>query len=200
MRVLVACEASGTVTAAFRNKGIEAYSVDIIPTYGNHPKHHIIGDAIEEAYSGKYDMLIAFPPCTYLSNAGAVRLFPKGVRNEERYQKGLEAKEFFMALLHAPVTHVCIENPTPLKCFELPPQTQVIQPWHHGHPYTKRTLLWLRNLPQLKRTDTVTGNIQSWVKVHRNVTKRQKTFDGIAEAMADQWHNPAKFKTQLSMF
>ena len=101
MKILIACEESQAVCKAFRAKGHEAYSCDILPCSGGHPEWHIQGDALIEAYSGKYDMMIAHPPCTYLSNAGAPHLFRGGVLNEERYKNGLEGKEFFMKLLNA---------------------------------------------------------------------------------------------------
>ncbi len=191
MKILVACEESQRVTMALRELGHDAYSCDIQACSGGYPEYHIQGDAIIEAYSGKYDMLIGFPPCTYLSRASSVRLFPKKVLNQERYQKGLEAKEFFMALYNAPVKYVALENPTPLKIFGLPKETQAIQPHEHGHPYTKRTCLWLRNLPQLQATQNVKP-VGSWVAVNRNKKTRSKTFEGIAKAMAIQWtqHTP----------
>ena len=145
MKILVACEESQRVTIAFRKRGHEAFSCDIQDQSGGFPDWHIKGDAIQEAYSGKYDMIIAFPPCTYLSNAGARHLYPKGILNQERYQKGLKGKEFFLALLNAPAKHIAIENPTPSKVYNLPTPTQAIQPYEHGEPYSKRTLLWLKN-------------------------------------------------------
>ncbi len=186
MRILVACEESQKVTIALRQLGHEAYSCDVQECSGGHPEWHIQEDALKEAYSGKYEMIIGFPPCTYLSRAGAVRLFPKKVLNQERYQKGLKAKKFFMALYNAPVKYVALENPTPLKIFGLPKETQAIQPHEHGHPYTKRTCLWLRNLPPIQPTNNVEP-IGSWVKLNRNKTQRSKTFQGIARAMAIQW-------------
>ena len=154
-KILVACEESQTITKEFRFLGYEAYSCDIQDCSGGHPEWHIIGDAIKEAYSGKYNLMIAHPPCTYLSNAGARWLYPKGKLNNERYKKGLNAKEFFIKLLSCPIERVCIENPLPSKIFDLPNHTQVIQPYQFGDPYSKKTLLWLKNLPLLKYTDIV---------------------------------------------
>ena len=195
MKILIACEESQTVCKAFRAKGHEAYSCDILPCSGGHTEWHIQGDAIKEAYSGKYEMMIAHPPCTYLSNAGAPHLYRGGTLNEERYKKGLEGKEFFLKLLNAPINKICVENPTPSKIFELPKHTQVIQPYEHGHPFQKRTLLWLKNLPEIKPTN-ITEERQptttaEWfnrgsVGITRQI-RRSKTFDGIAEAMAEQW-------------
>lgn len=195
MRVLVACEESQAVCKAFRELGHEAYSCDVLPCSGGHPEWHIQGDAIVEAYSGKYDMMIAHPPCTYITNAGAVHYFGKKAKNvEERKQKGFEAKEFFMKLLDAPIEKVCVENPYPLKMFNLPLHTQIIQPYEHGHPFRKRTCLWLKNLPELKPTEIVekpqsTKIAGNWFNKggKERQKNRSKTFTGIAKAMAEQW-------------
>lgn len=195
MKVLVACEESQAVTIAFREKGHEAYSCDILPCSGGHPEWHIQNDAIEEAYSGKYDLMIAHPPCTYLSNAAAVRLYGGGKLNEERYKKGLEAKEFFIKLLNAPINKICVENPISSKIFNMPQYSQQIQPYQFGHPFQKKTRLWLKNLPPLISTCIVE---QRHLYVSRRGTKanngsrdsqkeRSKTFPGIARAMAEQW-------------
>ena len=199
-KILVACEESQTITKEFRFLGYEAYSCDIQDCSGGHPEWHIIGDAIKEAYSGKYNLMIAHPPCTYLSNAGARWLYPKGKLNNERYKKGLNAKEFFIKLLSCPIERVCIENPLPSKIFDLPNYTQVIQPYQFGDPYSKKTLLWLKNLPLLKYTDIVdnyktylpsnTGGKkrgQSYRLVSINKINSSKTFKGIAKAIANQW-------------
>ena len=142
MRILVACEESQEVTKAFRELGHEAYSCDIQDCSGGHPEWHIKGDAIKEAYSGKYDMMIAHPPCTYLSKAGARWMYPTaGNLCKKRYQKAMEAKDFFMKMINAPIEYIAVENPTPLKVVDLPKHTQAIQPYEYGHPYSKRTLL-----------------------------------------------------------
>ena len=206
MRILVACEESQQVCKAFRDKGHEAYSCDIQDQSGAYPDWHIKGDALKEAYSGKYDMMIAFPPCTYLSNAGARHLYPKGILNQERYEKGLKAKEFFLALYNAPIKHICIENPTPSRVYQLPELTQVIQPYFFGEPYSKRTLLWVRRLPALKPTKMlykfepyINTKTQRKTKAKSNKKLRSKTFEGVALAMADQWSNPVCYE-QLSLF
>lgn len=217
MRILVACEESQAVTIELRRLGHEAYSCDIQDCSGGHPECHIKGDVLRlingncrfqtmdgerHEIVGKWDMLIAHPPCTYLTNAGARHLWKGGVLNEERYAKGMEAKEFFMAFYNADCDHIAIENPTPSKIFELPPVSQYVQPWEHGHEYTKRTGLWLKNLPLLVPTNIVQP-IATWCPSgsyshkhgdqHRGVfTKdraknRSKTFPGIARAMAEQW-------------
>lgn len=120
-RVLVACEESQEVCKAFREKGHEAYSCDIIPCSGGHPEWHIQVDALE-LLKMQWDMIIAFPPCTYLSNAGARHLFKGGELNTDRYQKGLEAKEFFLKFLNADCPKVAVENPISSKIYEMPPQ------------------------------------------------------------------------------
>ena len=207
MKVLVACEESQEVCKAFRAKGHEAYSCDIQEPSGGHPEWHILGDALKaidggqvttmdgETHDiGKWDLLIAHPPCTYLSNAGARFLYPKGVLNMERYEKGVEAKEFFMKFLNCNCEKVCVENPLPSKIFGLPDYSQIIQPYEFGHPYKKKTLLWLKNLPYLKPTCVV--ECQQSTKVPGNwfnaggkdrQRNRAKTFHGIAAAMASQW-------------
>lgn len=194
MKILVACEESQAVTIEFRKLGHEAYSCDILPCSGGHPEWHIQGDAIAEAYSGKYEMMIAHPPCTYLTNAGAVHLYPKGKLNQERYEKGMEAKDFFMKLLNAPIEKICVENPIPSTIFGLPKYTQTIQPYEHGHPYQKKTCLWLKNLPLLVPSNIITerqstkiaGNWFNKGGKDRQVN-RSKTFPGIAQALASQW-------------
>ena len=207
MKVLVACEESQTVCKAFRERGHEAYSCDIQEPSGGHPEWHILGDAIaaldggvittmdgKQHDVGKWDLLIAHPPCTYLSNAGARFLYPKGVLNEERLKLGLAAKDFFMAFYNADCEKICIENPTPSRVYELPKYTQVIQPWMFGHPVQKRTWLWLKGLEPLKPTEIVEERQSSKVPGNwfnkggkERQKNRAKTFPGIAKAMAEQW-------------
>ena len=219
MRVLVACEESQAVCKAFREKGHEAYSCDLQECSGGHPEWHIIGDVLplingncvlntengnKHIIQGKWDLIIAHPPCTYLSNAGAARLYPqKGQLNQERYQKGLKAKAFFMEFYNADCDKICIENPIPTRVYGLPPYSQIVQPYEYGHHYSKKTCLWLKGLPNLKPTDIITDNIISWVSggskdhkgnprknkgtVFRDAKTKSKTFEGIAKAMADQW-------------
>lgn len=145
--------------------------------------------------------MIAHPPCTYLSRAGARWLYPGGKLDKDRHEKGLEAKAFFIELLNAPIKRIAIENPTPFRIYELPEPTQVIQPYMFGHPFSKRTLLWLKGLPQLKPTNEIkdfrpylpsnTGGKKrgqkSNLKGVMDKQEREKTFKGIAAAMAEQW-------------
>lgn len=218
MKVLVACEESQTVCKAFRESGHEAYSCDIIEPSGGHPEWHIHGDALKAIdaqivktmdgvthWIGRWDLLIAHPPCTYLSNAGACRLYKKaGVIDDERYRKGIEAKAFFLSLLAADIPRIAVENPVQLTVFRMPKYTQEIQPYQFGDPYTKKTRLWLRNLPTLKATDIV-APVAPWLpsgtgrknretygaaprgNARQTKQQRAKTFPGIAQAMAEQW-------------
>lgn len=205
MRVLVACEESQAVTIELRRLGHEAYSCDIIECSGGHPEWHLQVDALE-LLKMKWDMIIAFPPCTYLTNAGARHLYKGGVLNQERYKTGIEAKEFFLKFWNANCERIAIENPTPSRIYELPEKTQVIQPWQFGHPFTKRTQLWLKGLEPLKPTEIVTPE-RTWCpsgsysgkhnEKHRGMfttdraRNRSKTFPGIAKAMAEQWAGQA---------
>lgn len=222
MKVLIACEESQEVCKAFRERGHEAYSCDIQDCSGGHPEWHIKGDVLPiiNGYSDpmdmfitqdgkahcvpkKWDMIIAHPPCTYLSNAGARWLWAGRKLNEDRYAKGLEAKEFFMKFWNADCQRICIENPIPSSVYNLPVCTQFVQPYEYGHPYSKKTCLWLKGLPQLKPTDIVIDykpfvSSGSYTKTHDPKFKgasrkggsaktRSKTFPGIAKAMAEQW-------------
>lgn len=217
MIILVACEESQTVCKAFRALGHEAYSADIQEPSGGHPEWHILGDVLPlinghctfytmdgraHDIAGEWDMIIAFPPCTYMTNAGAVRMRVKGQIVQERYNKAMEAKAFFMEFYNAQCPKVAIENPTPMKIINLPEYTQAIQPYQFGHPYSKRTCLWLRNIPPLRPTKILAshepyvnggckdahGNYRKFKgRKERDPKIRSKTFPGIAEAMADQW-------------
>ena len=201
MKILIACEESQEVCKAFRELGFEAYSCDLQECSGDKPEWHIVGDAVKEAYSGKYDAMIAHPPCTYISRAGARWMYPTaGNLSQERFNKAMEAKDLFMMFKNAPIKHIAIENPTPLKVVGLPKQDQAVQPYEYGHPYSKRTLLWLKNLPLLEPTKIVsdykpylpsnTGGKKRGQKHHyTSISQKEssKTFSGIAKAMAEQW-------------
>jgi hypothetical protein len=199
-RVLIACEESQTVCKAFRAKGFEAYSCDIQDCSGGHPEWHLKGDVLQHLDKG-WDLIIAHPPCTYLSKAGARWLYAGGQINQARLAQGLAAKAFFNAMLNADCRFIAVENPTPMKIYDLPEHTQAIQPWQFGHPYSKRTLLWLKNLPQLIPTNIVpdfkpylpsnTGGKkrgQSYsIGISKSAKESSKTFAGVADAMAEQW-------------
>lgn len=201
MKVLVACEESQRVCIAFRNRGHEAYSCDIMPCSGGHPEWHIQDDVLKHLDEG-WDLIIAHPPCTYMSKAGARFMYPTaGNINSERLSLAMKAKDFFMQLYNADCPKIAVENPTPLKVVGLPPHTQAIQPYQFGHPYSKRTLLWLKGLPPLIPTKVLSdykpylpSNTSQFSKgrggshgVVHNAKDASKTFEGIAEAMAEQW-------------
>lgn len=186
MKVLVGCECSQRVALAFRAAGHEAYSCDIQPEYGGAPGIHIQGDLREVFECVKPDMLIAHPPCTYLSRVQQPRLFPHGVPCEERLQKMREAAEFFFWCLNCKVKFLCVENPVPVRAAGLPAPSQIIEPYMFGEPFTKKTCLWLRNLPPLLPTFYVKPT-RSWTKYKRTAKRRSETFKGIAQAMASQW-------------
>ena len=206
MRILVACEESQAVTVELRRLGHEAYSCDVQPCSGGHPEWHIQVDALE-LLKMQWDMIIAFPPCTYLSNAGACRLYPhKGQIDPVRYQKGLEAKEFFLRFYNANCPRIAVENPVPSKIYNMPPHSQEIQPYQFDpdrkHPYTKKTRLWLKGLNRLCPTSPDAQPIGPYVpsgtarknrgkygaaKRGDDAKNRAKTFPGIAKAMAEQW-------------
>lgn len=200
MKVLIACEFSGTVRDAFIDKGHDAISCDFRDSEKDGP--HYQGDVFDIIDHG-WDLLIAHPPCTYLSRAGACRLYKKGgiIRDKERLKNGYDAKEFFMKLLNASIEKICIENPVPMKIFNLPPFTQIVQPYQFGHPYSKKTLLWLKGLPILLSTG-IMANYEPFLPSNTSARARQgkspkgtvrkkidaqRTFLGIAEAMANQW-------------
>ena len=209
INILVACEESQRVCEAFRKRGGKAYSCDIIDCSGGHPEWHIkqdvlpllngncefiTMDGISHKIVGKWDLIIAHPPCTYLSNAGARFLYPKGVLNEERLAKGMIAKDFFMHFYNADCDRIAIENPIPSKVYGLPPYTQTIQPWMFGHPVQKKTCLWLNGLPELQPTNVVEERQSTKIPGNwfnsggkERQKNRAKTFPGIAKAMAEQW-------------
>lgn len=210
MKILAACEESQTVCIELRKLGHEAYSADIQEPSGGHPEWHILGDVLplingrcsfqtmdgaNHEIKDKWDMLIAFPPCTYLSNAGNASLFPDGILNKERYKKGLEAKAFFMSLYNADCSKIAIENPISSRIYGMPPFSQEVHPWMFGHEYEKTTRLWLRGLPILMATEIVPW-VSTWCPssttgnkgaAGSNPKNRSKTFQGLARAMAEQW-------------
>ena len=208
--ILIACEESQAITKAFRKLGYNAYSCDLLPCSGGHPEWHIQGDAIAEAYSGKYDMMIAHPPCTYLAVSGARWLYNKdGSRNEERYENQAEALDFVEQLMNAPIEHIAIENPISVISSHIRKPDQIVHPYMFGDKASKSTCLWLKNIPKLIPTDIVEkGEFVEWIgkngKKKRQAkwyydalaqaktpeqrrTLRSKTFQGMADAIADQW-------------
>ena len=200
MKVLIACEYSGIVRDAFAAKGHNAWSCDILPTESK--GNHIQDDVLKHLGNG-WDLMIAHPPCTYLSKAGARWLYKNNNLQKKRYDLGLKAKEFFLKLLNANIPKICVENPTPLKIFNLPKPSTYIQPFEYGHPYSKKTLLWLKNIPPLIATNIIASHTTflpsntggkkrnqkyNIKKIPKNYNKEHsKFFKGFADAMADQW-------------
>lgn len=198
MRVLVGCECSSVVTSAFRSAGHEAFSCDLVSCYGDLPEFHFQGDLHQVYDFVNPDLFICHPPCTFLSDAGACRLYSRpGSINHDRYEKGLAARDFFFWCWSRPAKMVCIENPVPLSIFRLPSPSQIIQPFYFGDPYSKMTFLWLRGLPFLSATSLVRP-VSSWTAVHRSSRIRSQTFRGIASAMASQWGGPGFQELQLA--
>lgn len=225
MKVLVACEESQAVCKAFRSKGHEAYSCDILECSGGHPEWHIMQDVLEilkggqfntmdgtEHHVNRWDLIIAHPPCTYLTVA-ANKYYNEDVYGEKaRERKKLReaAIGFFMAFVNADCDQIAIENPVGVISTRYRKADQIIHPYQFGHPVSKKTCLWLKNLPLLKPTDIVepeiihskgrtggysgpswyvtdeNGKILSW-KDPRTARARSKTYPGIARAMAEQW-------------
>lgn len=226
MRILVACEESQAVTKELRRLGHEAYSCDILDCSGGRPEWHIQTDVLSllngdcgfltvdgtpVIIDGRWDMIIAFPPCTHLAGSGARHFERK--RNDGRQREGIE---FFGHFLEADCERVAIENPVGIISGEYIPKyfpdlaekynlpkkpDQKIQPYEYGHPYTKTTCLWLKNLPKLRPTKIIKRPAEGWVNQSftpdgryggfasnfNDSTTRSKTFPGIAKAMAEQW-------------
>lgn len=219
MKILVACEESQTVCKAFREKGHEAYSCDIQECSGGHPEWHIMEDVIpllngncefetvdgtKHKIEGKWDLIIAHPPCQFLTNTGNPYLNVEkwGEKAIQRAKDREKAFEFFMQFANANCDKICIENPIGYPNTHYRKPNQIIQPWQFGHPFTKATCLWLKGLEPLKPFVTEKpqncksyayetmiderGKTISWnSELSRKL--RSKTFEGIAEAMAEQW-------------
>lgn len=192
MRVLVACEESQAVCKAFRARGHEAYSCDLIPCSGGHPEWHIQVDALE-LLKMRWDLIIAHPPCTDLAVSGA-RWFPEKILNG-RQQASID---FFMAFVKADCPRIAIENPIGIMSTKYRKPDQIIHPWWFGHLEEKSTCLWLKGLPKLIPTNNVKEKMIRLPKKERErlhylppsldrAKIRSKTFPGIAEAMAEQW-------------
>jgi hypothetical protein len=207
MNVLVACEESQRVCTAFREKGHNAFSCDILPCSGGHPEWHIQGDVLkilnpyELPFGGKviefrtmdendyviekWDLIVAFPPCTHLAVSGA-RYFEQK-RKDGRQQQGVD---FFMEFTKADCEKIAIENPIGIMSTHYRKPDQIIQPWMFGHGETKATCLWLKNMPKLEPTNIVDGREQRIWRMPpgpERAKERSKTFPGIAKAMAEQW-------------
>ncbi len=224
--MLIACEESQRIATAFRNIGIEAYSCDIIEPSGEHPEWHIKADVIPilnghtdfitmdgvTHHVDKWSLIIAHPPCTYLTIA-ANRYYDVERYKEkaiERLRRREDAMEFFMAFVNADCDHICIENPVGIVSTRYRKPDQIIQPYEFGHPVSKKTCLWLKNLPLLQPTQIIepelihskgksggysgnswyvtdeNGKILSW-RDPRTAKARSKTYPGIAKAIAQQW-------------
>ncbi len=180
MRVLVACEFSGTVRDAFAALGHDAWSCDLLET--ERPGNHIVGDVLAVLNDG-WDLMIAHPPCTHLAVSGARHLHRKQAEQAE-------ARSFVRALLDAPIPRIALENPISIISSRIRKPDQIVQPWMFGHGETKATCLWLNGLPKLTPTDVVNGRE---ARIHRmppgpnRWRERSRTFPGIAAAMAQQW-------------
>jgi len=196
-RILVACEFSGVVRSAFRALGHDAWSCDLLPAEDGGP--HLLGDVCGILHSG-WDLMIAHPPCTYLSNSGVRHLHSvptvtgklPAIHGKERWQAMWNACTFFLTLKTAQIAKICVENPVPHGYARaiIGPYTQIIQPFEFGHGEKKKTCLWLSGLPALIPTDIVAGRE---ARVHREAPgpdrwkRRSTTYTGVAAAMADQW-------------
>ena len=202
-KILIACEESQRVCKEFRKKGFNAYSCDILDCSGNKPEWHIKGDAVKEAYKGDYHLIIAHPPCTYLTIAANRWMKPEyRDRFPNRPQQRKEAIEFFLKLYNAPAPHVAIENPAGIMSTAFRKPDQYVHPYHFGEPHSKRTGFWLKNLPKLKPTKIVEPEWYVYKNGKRDPMWHRKTLDlpkeertrvrsmtykGIAKAMAEQW-------------
>ena len=219
MKVLIACEESQAVCLEFRKLGHEAYSCDLKPCTGGYPQWHITGDAVVEAYSGKYDMMIAHPPCTDLAVSGAAWFKIKIADGRQAASIAL-----FMAFVNAPIDKIVIENPIGIMSTKYKKPTQIIEPYYFGDPAKKPTCLWIKGLsplvyskseyvaPELvTMTSKKTGRVRTYSKweyeascnQQERATIRSKTFKGIAVAMARQWGGVSSFSQthyQLTLF
>lgn len=204
-KILVACEESQSITKELRDLGHEAFSCDILPCSGGYPEWHLQGDVFNYVNQG-WDLMIAHPPCTYLSVSGARHLYNKdGSKNLDRWQNQKFALEFVQKLMDAPIPRIAIENPVSVISTKIRKPDQIIQPWMFGDEATKTTCLWLKNLPKLLPTKIVGKGERTVFKSGKSHPKwyadalaaaktpaerrtlRSKTFQGIARAMADQW-------------
>lgn len=181
MKVLVACEFSGIVRDAFIQAGCDALSCDLEPT--ERKGTHYQGDVRDVLYSENWDLMIAHPPCTHLAVSGARWFKDKKVEQKE-------ALEFVKMLMKVNIQKIAIENPISIISSHIRKPDQIIQPWQFGHGETKATCLWLKNLPKLQPTNVVEGRTARVHKLPPSATRwkeRSRTFEGIAQAMAEQW-------------
>ena len=201
-RVLVACERSQIVAQAFLNTGCDAYSADIELCLGGRPDRHIVGDVskiidghclfttqdgVPHQIRTSWDLVIAHPPCTYLSRVSSVHMYQTdGSVDPIRAAFQIVAREFFLRCLRAAAPHVCVENPIPQRRAALPPPSTIVNPCEYGEPWTKSTCLWLRNLPPLIPT-LIATETKSFVATRRGSKARSMFFPHVAEAMATQW-------------
>jgi len=222
MKVLIACEESQSICKEFRKLGHEAYSCDLLPCSGGHKDWHIQGDALKQAYSGNYDLMVAHPPCTYLAVSGARWLYNKdGSKNTKRWKNQKEALDFVNKLLNAPIKHIALENPISVISSNIRKPDQIVQPWMFGDEAQKSTCLWLKNLPLLKPTNIVGKGefiefiskdgkkkkqpkwyfeaLQKAKTPEERRTLRSKTFTGMAKAIAEQWGNLTKYYSQSKL-
>jgi len=191
MKILIACEYSGTVREAFSKLGHDAWSCDILET--EIPGNHLQCD-VREILGDGWDMMIAHPPCTHLAVSGA-RWF------KDKKVEQAEALEFVRLLLAAPIKRIALENPISIISSHIRKPDQIIQPWQFGHGETKATCLWLQNLPKLQPSNIVEGREQRIWKMPPGENRwkdRSRTFEGIAQAMANQWGNaPTETKRSI---
>jgi len=182
MKILIACEYSGKVREAFRKLGYDAWSCDLLPADDNSP-YHFQCDVADVIYKEKWDLMIAHPPCTHLAVSGA-----RWFKNKKLEQ--LNALEFVYRLMTADIPYIAVENPVSIISSKIRKPDQIIQPWQFGHGETKATCLWLKNLPKLKPTNIVDGRENRVWKLPPSPDRwklRSTTYDGIADAMAEQW-------------
>lgn len=185
--VLIACECSQIECTAFRDAGIEAYSCDLLDCRGGHPEWHIKDDAVQVMRNGDWGLIIAHPPCTYMCLVSAPHMKKKGRINAERYEKMRAAVKFFYEFWDFKGVPMAIENPIPMAICGLPPKTQVICPSEFGHSWTKKTYLWLKDLPELLPTSYRHVGAKSYHEHTHTGYQRSRSFEGIADAMAKQW-------------
>lgn len=207
MKILVACEESQVVTKELRLLGHEAYSCDLEPCSGGKPEWHIQGDALEEAYSGKYDMMIAHPPCTYLTVTGNKWMKPEFKdRFPNRQQQRQDAIEFFLKLYDAPIPKIAIENPVGIMSTTFRKPDQYVHPYFFGDKHSKKTGFWLKGLREIEPTEMVEPEMYTYKDGRKDpmwhvesmklppkerTRARSQTFPGIAKAMATQWAGSA---------